>query len=184
MSSLLRPLMISCLLTSTFANAAPFTLSSPGIKANGTLPEAQVANNYGCTGMNLSPALEWTNAPKAVKSYAITVYDPDAPTGSGWWHWIVYNIPTESTRLEAGAGSESSTLLPVGAVQGRTDSGNHGFGGACPPKGSKAHRYIFTIHALSIEKIDLPMDASAAMVGFMINSHQLAKASFTAKYGR
>ncbi len=184
MSPLLRPLVISCLFASAVSNAAPFTLSSPTIKANGFLPEAQVANNYGCTGQNLSPALEWTNAPKSVKSYAITVYDPDAPTGSGWWHWIVYNLPSQTTHLDVGAGTENSTSFPAATIQGRTDGGNHSFGGACPPKGDKPHRYIFTIHALSTEKIDLPPEASAALVGFMIHNNQIAKASFIAKYGR
>ena len=124
------------------------------------------------------------NAPKTAKSYAITVYDPDAPTGSGWWHWLAYNIPTQTTSLEAGAGAVDSKLLPAGTVQGRTDFGNNAFGGACPPVGDKPHRYIFTIHALNTDKIELPTDASAAMIGYMLNAHRIAKASFTAKYGR
>lgn len=184
MSLLLRTLVASSLVTSTMAFAEPFKLTSSSIKADGRLTEMQVADSYGCTGKNLSPALTWTNAPKTAKSYAITVYDPDAPTGSGWWHWIVYNIPAKTTHLGLGAGTESSVTLPEGAVQGRTDGGNHSFGGACPPKGDKPHRYIFTIHALSTEKIELPADASAAMVGFMIHNNLIAKASFMAKYGR
>lgn len=183
--SFIKPAMLlTGVLTASAAWSAPFSLSSPDLDPHKPLPEAQVANSYGCTGKNLSPALAWKNAPKAVKSYALTVYDPDAPTGSGWWHWVVYNIPTQTTALAAGAGIENSSTLPPGAVQGRTDGGNHSFGGACPPAGDKPHRYIFTIHALSTEKIELPADASAALVGFMIHNSEIGKASFTVKYGR
>ncbi len=177
-------LPLICLTISGFSTAQTFTLSSPTIKANSTLTEAQVFNGFGCTGKNISPALTWKNAPKTAKSYAITVYDHDAPTGSGWWHWLAYNIPTQITSLEAGAGVVDSNLLPAGTVQGRTDFGNNAFGGACPPVGDKPHRYIFTIHALNTDKIELPTDASAAMIGYMLNAHRIAKASFTAKYGR
>lgn len=166
------------------AQAAAMKLTSPTIKPNSQLPTKQVYNGFGCTGDNISPLLKWSGAPKGTKSFAVTVYDPDAPTGSGWWHWVVYNIPATATELPEGAGDASGSKLPQGAVQGRTDYGTHGFGGACPPKGDKAHRYIFTVHALKMEKLDLPADATAAMVGFMIKSNQLGSASFTAKYGR
>jgi Raf kinase inhibitor-like YbhB/YbcL family protein len=179
-----RLLLVSCLSISGFSTAQGFTLSRPTIKANSTLTDAQVFSGFGCTGKNISPALTWKNAPKTAKSFAITVYDPDAPTGSGWWHWLAYNIPTQTTSLEAGAGVVDSKLLPAGTVQGRTDFGNNAFGGACPPVGDKPHRYIFTIHALNTDKIELPTDASAAMIGYMLNAHRIAKASFTAKYGR
>jgi Raf kinase inhibitor-like YbhB/YbcL family protein len=166
------------------ASAAEFKLSSPTIKPNGRLPIEQVFNEFGCTGKNLSPELSWTPGPKATKSYALTVYDPDAPTGSGWWHWVVFNIPANVTKLPAGAGALSSGLMPAGAVQGRTDFGVAGFGGACPPEGDKPHRYIFTVHALKTASIDLPPEASAALVGFMIHANVLAKATFMARYGR
>jgi hypothetical protein len=123
-------------------------------------------------------------SPQGTKSFAITVYDPDAPTGSGWWHWIVYNIPANVTEVVAGAGDSSGKMLPSGAVQGRNDFGTKAFGGACPPQGDKPHRYIFMVHALKIDKIDVPSDASAALIGFMINANSLGKASFAAKYGR
>jgi Raf kinase inhibitor-like YbhB/YbcL family protein len=171
-------------LTSTVAVAGNFTLTSPTIKSGATLTEEQVFSGFGCTGKNQSPALKWTPGPKGTKSYAITVYDPDAPTGSGWWHWVVYNIPANITELASGAGDLSGKLLPPGALQGRTDYGTHAFGGACPPKGDKPHRYIFTLYSLKIEKIDAPADASAALIGFMINANKLEKASFTAKYSR
>jgi Raf kinase inhibitor-like YbhB/YbcL family protein len=165
-------------------HAAGFALSSPTVKAGSVLTEAQVFNGFGCTGKNVSPALEWQGAPKGTKSFAVTVYDPDAPTGSGWWHWVVYNIPAASTTLAEGAGTAEGKGLPNGAVQGRTDFGAPGFGGACPPKGDKPHRYIFTVFALKTEKIDVPADATAALVGFMINANKLGQAQFTARYGR
>jgi Raf kinase inhibitor-like YbhB/YbcL family protein len=171
-------------LVSAFVYADDFTLKSPTIKAGGFLTEAQVFNGFGCSGKNQSPALQWTGSPTGTKSFAITVYDPDAPTGSGWWHWIVYNIPADVSELAAGAGDPTGKLLPAGAVQGRTDYGTYAFGGACPPQGDTPHRYIFTVHALNIEKIGVPPDSSAALIGFMLHANSLGKASFTAKYGR
>jgi Raf kinase inhibitor-like YbhB/YbcL family protein len=166
------------------AHAAGFTLSSPTIKAGGMLTEAQVFKGFGCEGRNISPALRWSGAPKDTRSFAVSVYDPDAPTGSGWWHWVVYNIPASATELAEGAGSADGKGLPAGSLQGRTDFGAPGFGGACPPKGDKPHRYVFTVHALKTEKIEVPPDATAALIGFMVNANSLGKASFTAKYAR
>ena len=177
-------LIIGFCLASTVANAGSLTLKSPTIKSGAALPEEQVFNGFGCAGKNQSPALKWTAGPKGTKSYAITMYDPDAPTGSGWWHWVVYNIPANVTELVANAGDSTGKLLPPNAIQGRTDFGSHEFGGACPPSGDKPHRYIFTVQALKIEKIDVPADSLAALVGFMVNANSLGKASFTAKYGR
>ena len=177
-------LIIICCLVSTLAHAGAFTLTSPTIKSGDFLTEEQVYNGFGCSGKNQSPMLKWTDSPRGTKSFAITVYDPDAPTGSGWWHWVVYNIPANVSEIVEGAGDQIGKLLPPGAIQGRTDFGIHAFGGACPPQGDKPHRYIFTIHALNIEKIDVPLDSSAALIGFMINANSLGKASFTAKYGR
>ena len=168
----------------TVVNAGTITLTSPTIKSGAFLTEEQVFNGFGCSGKNQSPALKWTAGPAGTKSYAITVYDPDAPTGSGWWHWVVYNIPANVTELPVGAGDQTGKLLPPGAVQGRTDYGIHAFGGACPPQGDKPHRYVFTVYSLKIEKIDVPYDSTAASIGFMINANSLGKASFTARYGR
>jgi Raf kinase inhibitor-like YbhB/YbcL family protein len=164
--------------------AAGFTLSSPTVKPGSMLTEAQVFKGFGCEGKNISPALKWSGAPAGTKSYAVTVYDPDAPTGSGWWHWVVYNIPASATELPEGAGNPEGKGRPAGAVQGRTDFGAAGFGGACPPAGDKPHRYIFTVYALKTEKIEAPADGTAALIGFMINANKLGKASFEAKYGR
>jgi Raf kinase inhibitor-like YbhB/YbcL family protein len=164
--------------------AAGFTLSSPTIKPGSGLQDEQVFNGFGCTGKNVSPALKWQGAPQGTKSFALTVYDPDAPTGSGWWHWVVINLPATVNELPAGAGDASGTKLPAGATQVRTDFGQPAFGGACPPPGDKPHRYIFTVYALKTDKIDVPADATAAMAGFMINANQIGKATFTAQYGR
>ncbi|MEP6739224.1 MAG: YbhB/YbcL family Raf kinase inhibitor-like protein [Caldimonas sp.] len=166
------------------AQAAGFVLSSPTIKPYSMLTDAQVFKGFGCEGKNISPALKWSGAPKDTKSYAVTLYDPDAPTGSGWWHWVVFNIPASTTELAEGAGAADGKALPAGTVQGKTDFGAPGFGGACPPKGDKPHRYIFTVHALKTDKIDVPPDASAALVGFMLTANRLGKASFEARYGR
>jgi Raf kinase inhibitor-like YbhB/YbcL family protein len=171
-------------IAATIAHASDFVLSSPTIEPGSTLAQEYVFNGFGCSGKNQSPALKWTAGPKETRSYAVTVYDPDAPTGSGWWHWVVYNIPANVTELAAGAGDATQQHLPAGAKQGRTDFGTHAFGGACPPQGDRPHRYVFTVHALKTEKIDVPEEASAAMVGFVIHANLAGKASFTAKFGR
>jgi Raf kinase inhibitor-like YbhB/YbcL family protein len=138
----------------------------------------------GCTGANQSPALSWSGAPAGTKSFALTVYDPDAPTGSGWWHWVVYNIPANVTSLPRDAGDASKNLLPAGSAQGNTDFGTPGYGGPCPPTGDKPHHYIFTIYALNTDKLDIPANATAAYVGFNIHAHVLGKSTLTALYGR
>lgn len=161
----------------------PFKLLSSVVVPNAMLVKEQVYNGFGCTGKNVSPPLVWSGAPGATKSFALTVYDPDAPTGSGWWHWVVYNIPASVTVVDAGAGNSGGNL-PAGAVQARTDFGTVGYGGPCPPEGDKPHRYIFTVYALKTAKLDVPADASAAMVGFAIGANKLGSASLTALYGR
>jgi len=114
----------------------------------------------------------------------LTIYDPDAPTGSGWWHWVVINIPANVNKLPANAGAIHSTTLPAGAVQVRSDFGMAAWGGPCPPKGDKPHHYIFTVYALKTDKLDIPASASAALAGYMIHSNMLGKTSFTVRYGR
>jgi Raf kinase inhibitor-like YbhB/YbcL family protein len=169
---------------STLSFASGFKLSSPEIKANSTMLKSFEFNGFGCSGENKSPALKWSGAPKDTKSFAVTMYDPDAPTGAGWWHWVVINIPANVTELPANAGVLNSTALPAGAVQGRTDFGVSAWGGTCPPQGDKPHHYIFTVYALKTDKIDVPADATAALIGYMIHMNMLGRASFTAKYGR
>lgn len=180
-------LLVATLAASTLgttAQAASFTVTSTTIRPNQTLSIDQVFNGFGCYGRNISPEISWQNAPAGTKSFAITAYDPDAPTGSGWWHWVVYNIPGNARSVPENAGIPDSTTLPTGAVQGRTDFGSTGYGGACPPQGDKPHRYVFTVHALKVEKLELPADATAALVGYMINANRLGKASLTARFSR
>jgi Raf kinase inhibitor-like YbhB/YbcL family protein len=181
-SAIAAALLATCALSG--AMAATFSIESPTIKPGSVLSSAQVFNGMGCTGKNISPALRWKDAPSGTRSFAVTLYDPDAPTGSGWWHWVVYNIPASVSALPEHAGDATGQLLPAGAAQGRTDFGTSGFGGACPPVGDKPHRYILTVYALKTEKLDVPADSSAAMVGFMLHANELAKASITAHYGR
>lgn len=169
---------------STLACASGFNLSSPDIKANSTMPKSFEFNGFGCSGENKSPALKWSGAPKETKSFAVTMYDPDAPTGSGWWHWVVIDIPADVTELTANAGAANSTTLPKGALQVRSDFGAAAWGGTCPPQGDKPHHYTFTVYALKTDKLDIPADASAALAGYMIHANMLEKASFIARYGR
>lgn len=161
-----------------------FVLSSPDIPAGGTIPQEFEFNSFGCTGRNESPVLRWQGAPAGTQSLALTVYDPDAPSGSGWWHWMVIDLPADTTALQPNAGAAGSAALPAGARQIRNDYGSFAWGGVCPPPGDKPHRYVFTVHALSVPRLDIPDDATAALAGFMINAHALATASFTALYGR
>ena len=161
------------------AQAEGFYLSSSDIQ--GQIANAQVFNSFGCTGKNISPQLSWRHAPEETKSFAITAYDPDAPTGSGWWHWVVFNIDKSVSEIKTDASTKS---MPESTVESTTSYGSKGFGGACPPKGDKAHRYIFTVYALNTEKIEQNADARPELIGFFLNSHAIAKASVMAYYGR
>ena len=160
-----------------------FTLTSPDIRPGATIANDQVYNGFGYAGANVSPELRWSGAPSGVKSFALTVYDPDAPTGSGFWHWVVFNIPPNVTSLAKGAGDPKSPDAPKGAVQSRTDFGVPGYGGPCPPKGDAPHRYIFTIFAVDVDHIDANADTSAAVIGFNLHFHTLAKATLTGMWG-
>lgn len=179
----LLSLMLSSLIFAQ-ALAADFTLSSPDIKPNSKIGEEHVFNSFGCQGRNISPALQWSGAPAGTKSFALTVYDPDAPTGSGWWHWVAFNIPADASSIAKNAGDPNANLLPAGSIQSRTDFGKPGYGGPCPPQGDKAHRYAFTLHALKVDKLPLDADAPAAMVGFYLHQNTLKKAVLKAQYGR
>lgn len=167
-----------------------FKLTAPDLVSKGRITLPHIYNGMGCTGQNISPALEWANAPAGTKSFAVTMYDPDAPTGSGWWHWVMYNIPASTTTLPAGVGNPRGMGLiggrnaPSGSVQGNTDFGTKGYGGPCPPAGDKPHHYHITVFALKVDKLDLPGSATAAMVGFNLNANKLATARVTALYGR
>lgn len=162
--------------------AQTLQLSSPDIAEGATLTLAQVADSFGCSGKNLSPALQWTGVPKEAKSLVLTVYDPDAPTGSGFWHWAVYNLPASATGLPAGAGA-TDAKLPDGVAVLKNDGGIRGFIGACPPPGDTPHRYIYTLYALD-SSLDLPADATPAVLGFSLNGKVLASGQLTALYGQ
>lgn len=160
------------------------TLTSADFEDGDYLDAAHVlAEEYGfgCAGGNRSPHLAWTGAPEGTESFAVTCYDPDAPTGSGFWHWVVVNIPADAAELAAGAGSGSG--LPGGALQTRTDFGRPGYGGPCPPEGHP-HRYLFTLHAVGVESLPVDADTSAAVVGFMLHFNTLEKASLMGLYKR
>lgn len=148
-----------------------FTLTSNDFKDGDVLPDAHVQAKG-----NTSPHLAWSGAPEGTKSFAITLFDPDAPTGSGFWHWTVANIPADVSEIPAGG------PVPSGAVEGRTDFGAPGFGGAAPPPGHGPHRYIFTVFAVDTETLDVTPDNSGAVFGFNLHFHTLAKASITATY--
>ncbi len=159
-----------------------FKLTCPTIKAGDTLPVAQVYHQGGYGGENRSPALQWENAPAGTKSFALSVYDPDAPTGSGFWHWYVINLPASVQQLAENAGDPNHPNLPAGARQMNNDIAEKGFVGAFPPKGDKPHRYVFTVYALGVERLDLPENATTAFAGFNVKANALAEASFTAYY--
>jgi Raf kinase inhibitor-like YbhB/YbcL family protein len=174
-----------------------FTLSSPDL-VGGTFSDKFILNGFGCTGENMSPALHWSNVPIGTKSLALQVYDPDAPTGSGFWHWAVYDIPADAIGLKQGAGN-AATNLPAGAFGGNNDfldtgaTGSNGnYGGPCPAAGDAPHRYVFTLYALAVDKLEVaggvPKTGTAGLYGFVLNKGVgpglLGKATFTAKYGR
>lgn len=159
--------------------ADDFKLKSTDIAYGEIMGKKHEYQGFGCSGENKSPQLSWSGAPQGTKAYAIMAYDPDAPSGSGWWHWQVVNIPAEVTFIPSGNGK----LQYKGAINRVNDFGQHGFGGACPPEGHGMHRYQFTIYALS-KKLDLPADASGALTGYMVKAHALASSTIEALYKR
>jgi Raf kinase inhibitor-like YbhB/YbcL family protein len=175
-------LLATSLVTVLSLHAQTFTLSSTSVGGQATMTE--VFDGFGCTGANVSPQLSWTNPPEGTKGYAITIYDKDAPTGSGWWHWLVFDIPATTLSLPAGAGDPAKNMMPVGAIQSRTDFGAPGYGGPCPPPGHGPHQYVVTVYALKIDKLGLDANASPAVVGYTLNGNTLAKASIVFYYER
>jgi hypothetical protein len=167
-------IIFSLLVTGFYASQAQgFTLKSNELGGQAT--QKQFASAFGCHGQNLSPQLSWENAPAGTQSFAVTIYDKDAPTGSGFWHWVIFNIPAGTTELKTGAGDVSKGLAPEGSIQINNDGGMPGYIGPCPPPGAP-HEYLITVFAL---KTKLPLDKTAtpAYVGFMLNFNTLAKAS-------
>ena len=175
----MKHIILSALMASGLM-AGSFTLQSNDLE--GQLSTSQEFNSFGCSGENKSPQLQWKNVPKGTKSFAMTVYDPDAPTGSGWWHWLVVNIPKTVTDIQSDASAQGK--LPTGALETMTDYGAARFGGACPPKGDGAHMYIFTVYALDVEKLEVSEKSDSALVGYMINQHVIQKATVVSYYER
>ncbi|MEL7119882.1 MAG: YbhB/YbcL family Raf kinase inhibitor-like protein [Bacteroidota bacterium] len=159
-----------------------FTLKSNTLGGNAT--NVEEFNGFGCVGDNLSPQLSWSNAPEGTKSFAITMYDPDAPTGSGWWHWVVFDIPNDVNSLANGAGDVSKDLMPTQAIQSITNYGVPGYGGPCPPENHGIHQYVITVHALKTDKLGLDANTNPAIVGYYIWNNTLAKASIVTYFER
>jgi Raf kinase inhibitor-like YbhB/YbcL family protein len=161
-----------------------FNVTSDDMADGQKLSEAQVYNGFGVSGGNSSPHLSWDGAPAETQSFVVTCFDPDAPTGSGFWHWVLYDIPGDVTELPAGAGSGSMEGLPKGATHVRNDYGSKDFGGAAPPEGHGDHRYVFAVHALGVDHLEINSDVSPAIVGFMTGFNTLARAVMVPVYGR
>lgn len=176
---MLRPFAFFCLIvTSTMAvHATDFTLRVDAGPRH-TIAARHIYDGFGCTGQNVAPAWHWQGVPANARSLAVTVYDPDAPTGSGWWHWMVLNLPATARGLPEGG------ALPAGAREVRNDFGTKHWGGPCPPAGDKPHHYVFTVYALDVPHIDVPDTASAALAGFALHAHVIGKAQQTLLYGR
>lgn len=160
---------------------APFALSSADFRDGGPVAAPQVFNDNGCTGANRSPQLAWRNPPAGTRSYAVTVFDPDAP-GRGWWHWAVANIPARVDTLAQNA-SASGALTKLGALEARNDFGSPGYGGPCPPPGNP-HRYVVTVYALGVEKLALSAGGPAMAFDHEIHGAALGSARITVMYGR
>jgi hypothetical protein len=172
-------ILAGLLLGASVGSAAALELKSPDIAPGATIADTFVFKGFGCEGGNLSPALEWSGAPEGTKSFALLVHDPDAPTGgAGFWHWLVVDIPAQTSSLPQGA------AVPAGAKEIATDFGAPGYGGPCPPKGDKPHHYNFTLYALKVAKLDLPPKATASLAGFMVNANALVHSTLTGVYGR
>jgi Raf kinase inhibitor-like YbhB/YbcL family protein len=175
-------LALALLATTTIFAQKTFTLTSKNIGGQAT--KVQEFNGFGCSGDNSSPQLSWANAPEGTKSFAVTMYDPDAPTGSGFWHWVVFDIPSNVNELVQNAGNIALNLAPKGAIQSTTDYGVKGFGGPCPPEGHGYHEYIITVFALKTDKLGLNENINPAIVGFNLWNQTLAKASIVMYYKR
>jgi Raf kinase inhibitor-like YbhB/YbcL family protein len=164
-----------------------FSVASDSFKEGGALAMDHILSadyGFGCGGGNKSPHLRWSGAPEGTKSFAVSCFDPDAPTGSGFWHWVVVNIPAGTTELKLDAGNPKAGLMPAGALQTRTDFGAAGYGGPCPPQGHGPHRYVFTVFAVKEASLPVNADTSAAIVGFQLHFNTLAKAAITGKFER
>ncbi len=161
-----------------------FEVTSDDVKDGEKLPEAQVSGIFGAGGEDVSPHLAWSGFPDETKSFAVTCYDPEAPTASGFWHWAVVNIPADVTELPSDAGDEGGDKLPSGAFALRNDGGTTRFIGAAPPPGHGRHHYYFVVHAVDVESLDIGKDATPAFLGFNLFSHTVGRAILTTWYER
>ncbi|WP_033289980.1 YbhB/YbcL family Raf kinase inhibitor-like protein [Amycolatopsis jejuensis] len=159
-----------------------FTLRSTDIADGETLATPHLSGIFGAGGEDRSPQLSWEGFPPGTRSFAVTCYDPDAPTASGFWHWAVFNLPATVTELRSGAGDSSGSGLPPGAVTLKGDGGARQFLGAAPPPGHGPHRYFFVVHALDVETLEVPEDATPAFLGFNLFGHTLGRATLTPVY--
>ena len=182
MNKYIQTIALSLFMIGSIFGQNTFTLSSNTLGGSATMLEE--FNGSGCKGNNQSPQLSWKNAPEGTKSFAITMYDPDAPTGSGWWHWLVFDIPANIDQIPSNAGNLELDLMPNGTVQSITDYGTKGYGGPCPPEGHGFHQYIITVHALKTDKLGLDENTNAAVVGYYLGNNTIGKASIVAYYKR
>jgi Raf kinase inhibitor-like YbhB/YbcL family protein len=159
-----------------------FEVTSASVTDGDTLPDAQVFDDWGLTGGNMSPQLSWSGAPEGTKGYAVTCFDPDAPTPSGFWHWTVLGLPAQVTSLVEGAGAAGGAALPEGAFHVVNDYGTKAYGGAAPPEGDRPHRYLFAVHALDTDDLGVDDSVSAAVAAFNTGFHTLGRAVLTATY--
>lgn len=185
------PTVILCALLASSAAAqtkpphSGFTLSSNDPRLSKHFPEDYTLNAFGCSGANKSPPLRWHGAPTGTRSFVLTLFDRDEhSTPSGWWHWILYDLPATATELPMGAGTLHSTLLPVLTLQGRSDLGTDSYHGPCPDKADAAHRYVFTLYALDVDKLAVPADSSGAMIVSTLQEHLLEKTELVVRHGR
>lgn len=177
-------LALGLCLPATTAMAAGFTVTSENIHNGGRVPMAQVLDRLGCIGKNISPQLSWSGEPARTRSFAITMYDPDAPTVHGWWHWIVFDIPARVHSLPENAGGANAARLPAGAVEGRNDFGFPHYGGPCPPAGDRPHRYVITVYALKVARLPPNARESGADLVSSLRSDAIASTQLIGHYGR
>jgi len=161
----------------------PFVLDSTDISEGSVIRDVHVFNGRGCSGENLSPALSWSHAPAGTKSFAVTLFDPDARDGIGWWHWLIFDLPANVSHLPTGAGDPTRAFMPE-IRHGMTDFGRPGYVGPCTEKGEARHRYLFSVHALDVEKLGVAAGMTAENLGLTIYAQALSTVSLVAMYGR
>jgi len=174
---------LAMVVPAAFAESGGFHLTSSEWHDGGSVPKENLFNGSGCGGANISPEFHWSDAPSGTKSFAFTIFDPDAPTGGGWWHWVIFNIPGSVSELPAGAGDDESRRLPPTGVQCRNDYGEPGYGGPCPPPGS-THRYLVRAYALNVEKLPFGSETPPGKMAKQIEAHSIGVAKLLVRFGR